>query len=150
MKFMVPFIPYFGPLSGRQNKITIKELETMGHTFSRTGTIVLTNNNGNTTGIFIYIYIWVFPEMGVPQNGWFKRENPIKTDDLGVPLFQETTIYIYIHTCSGIWGDIYWDHMALVIQHSQTETHEIFIGKSSLDCLYMGHVSHVSFVGYKW
>ena len=34
---------------------------------------------------------WVFPKIVVPQNGWFiKRENPIKMDDLGVPLFLET------------------------------------------------------------
>ena len=32
---------------------------------------------------------WRFPWMGVPQYGWFVRENPSKIDDLGVPPFQE-------------------------------------------------------------
>ena len=40
--------------------------------------------------------IWVFPKIGVPQNGLFIVENPIKMDDLEVPLFSETSIF-------GLW-----------------------------------------------
>ena len=47
--------------------------------------------------VFAYICvvqedIWVFPNIGVPENGWFIMENPIKMDDLVVPLFLETPI----------------------------------------------------------
>ena len=38
------------------------------------------------------LFIWGFPKMGVPQNGWFVMEHLIKLDDLEVPLFSETSI----------------------------------------------------------
>ena len=44
--------------------------------------------------------IWVFPKIGVPQNGWFMMENPIRMDDLRVPLFSETSISLSFHTAT--------------------------------------------------
>ena len=43
----------------------------------------------------IYIYTDVSKNSGTPN--WMVKiiENPIKTDDLGVPLFLETPIYLY-------------------------------------------------------
>ena len=38
--------------------------------------------------------------MGIPQNRWCIVENPIKMDDLGVPLFQETAKWGWKDTIS--------------------------------------------------
>ena len=38
---------------------------------------------------------WGVSINGGIQNGWFIRENPARMDDLGVPLFQETTKWLH-------------------------------------------------------
>ena len=40
-------------------------------------------------------HIWGFPKMEVPKNRWFIKDNPTKMEDLGVPLFWETSIFLH-------------------------------------------------------
>jgi len=42
--------------------------------------------------MLVFLGIWGFPKIVVPQYGWFTRENPIKMDDLEVPPCKETSI----------------------------------------------------------
>ena len=44
----------------------------------------------------VLLDLWVFPKIGIPQNGLFIMENPIKMDVLGIPLFLETPICTYL------------------------------------------------------
>ena len=46
---------------------------------------------------------WVFPKIKVPQNGWFIMKSPSKMDDLGVPLFSETSSCVYWNKNSFQW-----------------------------------------------
>ena len=51
--------------------------------------------------------IWVFPKIGIPQNGWFIMENPIKMDDLLVPLFWKhpypAALHCFWWDASDVW-----------------------------------------------
>ena len=51
----------------------------------------------------------MFPETGVPQNGWFIMENLIKIDDLGEnPLFSETPKWMVGSYDCFLWGPAYF------------------------------------------
>ena len=58
-------------------------------------------------GIFDIQIIWVFPKIGIPQNGWFIMENPIKMDDLGgTTILGKIHMIIYVIRSSRVDVDI--------------------------------------------
>ena len=57
-------------VKNRQNKTNLSNLKEETHPgFSMEKT---------SSSSYIVEAIWVFPKIGVPQNGWFIMENPIK------------------------------------------------------------------------
>ena len=73
--------------------------------------------------------IWTFPKMGVPQYGWCIMENTIEMDDLGVPLFQETTMCdegcgIFIEYCRALGGILLLVLMRVKQSNNAKTTHD--------------------------
>ena len=73
--------------------------------------------------IYIYLHVCIYIYMGVSKNSgtpkwmvYYIRENyiKIKMDDLGVPLFLETPIYIYTHSSIYSGGPAYMKGLVIV------------------------------------
>ena len=55
-------------------------------------------------------------KIGVPQNGWFIRENPIKMDDLGgTPIFGNTLLYTNLRS---VVDTVFFSNVSTSTAHS--------------------------------
>ena len=81
MSYMFPPNTILGTMKGRRNQWPSVMICLLRK-------VIIYTNTGRSN-----VIIWMFPKIGVPQNGLFIMENPIKMDDLGVALFLETPIY---------------------------------------------------------
>ena len=84
---------------------------------------------------------WVFPKIGIPQNGWFIMEIPIKMDDLGVPLFSETPIWT-----SYCWVSCLRFVSSYLNGGMSSKTHENFCHKFASSVCYTVHSILVTIV----
>ena len=90
--------------------------------------------------------ISVFPKIGAPQNRCFIMENPIKMDDLGVPLFLETPICHGSFELAGIAGVVTAGLEPLPSQPARSQMDGIRwrVAPTSASHQFLGHADRTS------
>ena len=92
--------------------------------------------------------IWMFPKIGIPQNGWFIMENSIKMDDLGVfPLFlvqhpfSDHSIFTWVFSAREKSICTPQSHLHRLINHVAPKQHRVGLTrkfkKKRIKCIYL-------------